>query len=375
MNNRIGLLTITDYNNYGNRLQNYAGQQVLKSLGYNVTTLINEPKVIKTNTKTIKEKLKEKKIKEIVDAFILKKNKKKRVDALKKKINSFKIFTNNNIKQSNYILTSEYIPSEIDNFFDYYIVGSDQVWNPIHRNGSALDFLTFAPKSKRIAYAPSFGIDSIPEEHKENYKKWLMDFESLSVREDTGAKIIKDLTGRDALVIADPTLMLKKEEWLELSTVSEIKPKNKFILTYFLGEVSVETKNLIKLIKKEYNYEVVNLGSYDDIKYYAIDPGEFIDYINSSSVFLTDSFHGAVFSIILEKSFIVFDRVGKGPTMNSRIETLLAKFQLEDRKWENVTVSKKYFYTDYSHIEPILETERNKAFNYLKKALEIKGEE
>lgn len=371
----IALVTIVDYKNYGNRLQNYAAQIVLESLGNNVTSIINKPKVLNIEKKNIQDRLKGKTTKDIFNKIIAIKNKKEYTDAFNKKVDSFKSFTKNNIKESNFTLTDEYIPQEISNLFDYYIVGSDQVWNPQYRNGSAIDFLTFAPKDKRIAYAPSFGIELIPEKYLADYKKWLSEFSSLSVRENTGAKIIKNLTDRDAPVIVDPTLMLRKEEWMELSTVSEIKPHKNFILTYFLGEISIETKKIIKLIKKEYDYEVVNLGSYDDIKYYAIDPSEFIDYINTSSIFLTDSFHGAVFSIIFEKPFIVFDRIGKGPTMNSRIETLLAKFKLEDRKWKNIRNSKKYFDIDYSHIEPILNKERNKALSYLEKALEVKGEE
>ena len=87
------------------------------------------------------------------------------------------------------------------------------------------------------------------------------------------------------------------------------------------------------------------------------DPGEFIDYINSSSVFLTDSFHGCVFSILLEKPFIIFDRVGEGPSMNSRINTLLSTFNLQSRQWDKIRDNTEIFKVDYSHIPEILEIE------------------
>lgn len=59
----------------------------------------------------------------------------------------------------------------------------------------------------------------------------------LSVREDAGAKIIKDLTGRDAPVLVDPTLLLTKEKWLFIAKEADNKPKKKYMLTYFLGGV------------------------------------------------------------------------------------------------------------------------------------------
>lgn len=166
--------------------------------------------------------------------------------------------------------------------------------------------------------------------------------------------------------------MLTKEEWLRIAKPHKSKPSNQFLLTYFLGEIPKEVKVLISKLSSEYKFEVVNLGSYEQIDRYAADPSEFIDYINSSSIFLTDSFHGAVFSIILEKQFIVFDRVSKVPSMNSRINTLLTKFELMDRKWDSVKQSQNYFGVDFSHTGPIFEKERLKACEYLKNALNIK---
>jgi hypothetical protein len=80
-------------------------------------------------------------------------------------------------------------------------------------------------RHKRIAYAPSFGVSEIADEHKENYKEWISGIHKLSVREDDGAKIIKDLTGRDAPVLVDPTLLLTKEKWMTISKEAVNKPK------------------------------------------------------------------------------------------------------------------------------------------------------
>src|SRR5690606_35950552 len=105
---------------------------------------------------------------------------------------------------------------------------------------------------------------------------------------------------------------------------------------------------------------------------YISGPSEFIEYIKSSNLFLTDSFHGAVFSILFRKPFIVFDREGSSHSMNSRIDTLLATFKLESRKFENISKGEDFINVDYTHIDKILESERQKAIDYLLTAFDEK---
>jgi hypothetical protein len=255
------------------------------------------------------------------------------------------------------------------NNYDFFITGSDQVWNPFYNGFSSIYFLEFAPKEKRIAYAPSFGIPKIPAVYKEKYKKWIMEIPYLSVREESGAKIIKELTGRDVPVLVDPTLMLTREKWLSIAKEDPYKPDKPYLLTYFLGEIPKGTRKRIKKIARDYNLEIVRLADTRDKKRYIAGPGEFIDYINSADLVCTDSFHGSVFSILMETPFIVFDRVGT--SMYSRIETLLNKFNLHSRQ-ANYIKDDEIFNIDFSHIPPILDEERKKALNYLKEALNVK---
>ncbi|MGI6382041.1 MAG: polysaccharide pyruvyl transferase family protein [Tissierellaceae bacterium] len=370
---KIGLVTIVDYKNYGNRLQNYATQQVLSSMGCSVTTILNKPikKAEENVKKNFVERVKGKKIIDLFKLVITYKKRKQQQEAFNKKVVAFKRFSNKYINESNFIITVDMIPENLGERFDYFVVGSDQVWNPIFRKGSGIDFLEFAPQHKRISYAPSFGIAEIPNEYVAKYKNWLSEFNYLSVREDAGAKIIKILTDREAIVLVDPTVMLTKDEWIRIAKPHKMKPSNQFLLTYFLGEITKEVEDLIHKLSRKFNLEVVKLGSYEQIERYDADPSEFIDYINSSNIFLTDSFHGAVFSIILEKQFIVFNRVSKVPSMSSRIDTLLNKFKLIDRKWDYVKESKDYLGVDFSHTGPIFEYERTKAYKYLRNALDI----
>lgn len=379
---KIGLITIIDYKNYGNRLQNYAVQEVLKSLGCEVTTIINVPKEgvrekrsIKNTISKISKLIKHKNFKTIFRKLAIKLNnivyKKKREQLIIDKCNSLKDFSSQFISESEFIISENSYPQDLSELYDYFIVGSDQVWNPRYRKGSSIDFLTFASKHKRIAYSPSFGVSTIPKEFEDTYKKWLNDFKSLSVREEAGSLIINKLTSKEAPVLVDPTIMLSKEKWVGISKKSVAKPKNKYLLTYILGGMSKEINNLINELSIKHDLEVVKLGDFEQADYYAIDPSEFIDYINSATIFLTDSFHGGVFSILMETQFILFNRLGTGPSMNSRIETLLTKFALTDRKWENVKKSKDYFGAKFTNTEAILKMERQKAKDYLMKSLEV----
>lgn len=366
---KVGITTLNGYINYGNRLQNYALQEVLKSLNFSVETIWVKVPYEKYNNTSINEiftlliKSPSKKIK-----LLMNRKYKKYKD---ERIEKFKCFSNNYINETNYVIDENNIMNEELKKFDYFVTGSDQVWNPAYNYGSSIYFLTFAEKHKRITYAPSFGVSEISPEYIEKYKEWISSMHRLSVREDDGAKIIKELTGREATVLVDPTLLLTKEKWLSIAKEANNKPKGKYLLTYFLGGVPSQYKKQIKKIVKENNLEVINLGDIREKETYRTGPSEFIDYINSCSIFCTDSFHGAVFSILMEKPFIVYERMGTSLSMFSRIETLLKKFNLESRKAENIKTNEDVFNIDYSHVPKILEFERKKAFDYLKEALNI----
>lgn len=373
---KIAILTLNGYFNYGNRLQNYALQQVLTSMNFEVDTVINETRKLnlknsQTNKSERLKALRKKNISELFQLLYIKVENKLYKGKLKQqRTDIFKDFSISYINETDYSISDNNIPEDLSNRYDYFVTGSDQVWNPNLRDGSPIDFLTFAPPEKRISYAASFGISEVPEKYSNNYQLWLSEMAHISVREKAGAAIVKKLTGRDAEVVLDPTMMLSKEQWLSIAKVPSHKPIKRYLLTYFLGEISKERKSFLKDIANKNDLEIVNLAQINDKIPYLSGPSEFIDYINSASVFCTDSFHGAVFSILLDTPFIVFNRKEKqSPSMNSRIETLLKTFNLESRSVENIKSNEQIFDIDYSHTVPILEAERKKALNYLEKAL------
>ncbi|AUG58590.1 MAG TPA: polysaccharide pyruvyl transferase family protein [Defluviitaleaceae bacterium] len=372
MMRKIGIMTLNGYYNYGNRLQNYALQESLKFLGFVVETIINRRTPKKTKFIKRIHNLGTNSYKEIYIKAYNKTWRKIRKKSIVKRTENFKEFTLNYINETNYFISENNIPKNLSDRYDYFVTGSDQVWNPVNTLGSSIFFLTFAEKHKRIAYAPSFGVSEIKPEYKEKYKEWISEIPWLSVREDDGARIIKELTGRDAPVLVDPTLLLTKEKWLSIAKEAQNKPKGNYLLTYFLGGIPPKYKKQIKKIAKVNNLEVINLADIRDKETYRTGPSEFIDYINSCSVFCTDSFHGAVFSILFEKPFIVYERMGSTLSMFSRIETLLKKFKLESRKAENIKSNEDVFNIDFSHVPAILEAERKKSYDFLKEALNVK---
>ena len=214
-----------------------------------------------------------------------------------------------------------------------------------------------------------FGVSELSKEQSEFVKEKINTFKAISVREDTGRKIVEDLTGRDDIeVLVDPTMLLSAEAWDAVSK----KPKNlkstKYILNYFLGEISEEWNHEINKIAKENKCEVINILD-SNSPFYEIGPSEFLYLEKNAFLVCTDSFHSSVFAILYNKPFIVFDRNQKGIVqMNSRIDTLLTKFGLEKRKF-NGKITKDLQCCDYKIPNIILNDERKKSIAFIKKVL------
>lgn len=350
--NNVAIITICDNNNYGNRLQNYAMSNVIMNIGLENVTLWEK-----------KENGLKQYIKLIIKQILSIKNLNYRKQIL------FEKFTRNNI--SNKYIDLEKL-EEINNRFNYFIVGSDQIWNYNFGHAQEKDFLKFANSNKTISYAPSFGISNIDDEWKERISDGVNHIKYLSVREQQGAKIIKELTGRDAQVVLDPTLLLSKKEWCKIQKKPKKMIKEKYILTYFLGEKTQKLSEEINKLRKDNNLKVINLCDIEDKDFYSCGPSEFLYLFNHAELVLTDSFHACVFSMIFNKPFYVFDRNSKGmKSMNSRLDTLLSTFKQEQRKINSLEGIEDVFACDYKESYEILKVKQNESLSFLKNALNI----
>lgn len=349
---KIGIITINDNNNYGNRLQNYALQSYLKKMGADCNTLNNSPY---TNTK---DKYILRKIKKIFKGETYSKNKNRK--------NSFKNFNAYiSFEKKNISVYS----TDLD--YDYYIVGSDQVWNPQIGRCREIDLLYFCDGMKRISYAASFGVSDISLKEKQNLKIELVKFKNISVREDVGKKIVEETTGRnDVEVLIDPTMLLTAEEWDQVSKKPKMLKKDRYILNYFLGNLSEDKKQEIERIAKENDCEIINILDKKS-SFYECGPSEFLWLEKNAFLICTDSFHSSVFAILYNRPFIIFDRDQEGLiSMNSRLETLISKFKLNGRKFEG-KITNKNLEHNYTEAYAILKEERTKSKVFLEKALDI----
>lgn len=347
----IGLVTIISHN-LGNRLQNYALQEYLLSKGYKVKTM-----PITTCKHILIKKLKVS-VKPVL-CYIIPKYKSVSWQLFDKRIKWERYFSDKNLE----VLSKKY---------DYFIAGSDQIWNPIFEFDMNRMFLIFAQKEQRIAYAASIGISELPKECEEFYAKNIKEFTSLSVREDDAAKIIKKLTGRSAKVLIDPTMLISREKWEKVTKSSRINIKYKYVVKYFLGVRNNKYDEYIENRAKEMDAKVLDITKYNKQNNDVIGPAEFVYLIANSDGVFTDSFHGTVFSLLFEKPFVVFDRPAEKGTgnMSSRLDTLLNKFDIkrqrivDDSELGNIQPE-----VDYKKIGEILQKERKIAEDYLKEAL------
>lgn len=356
---KIGIATINDNTNYGNRLQNYATQEALKKCipDLEVYTIRNSAVL---NKKTDKFEYILRMIRNIqlnfFHAFKINKKREKKFIEFNKNI----IFSR---RKFNWFDLEEYRK------LDFCISGSDQVWNPNYRL-SEFDLLAFVEERKRISFSASITSYTIPINKQSYAKNYFKDFKAISVREDTGKKIVEELTGRtDVEVLVDPTMLLTPEEWDKVSKKPEQFNFDKYILCYFLGELSEQRKKEIERIAKENDCKIINILD-KKAPFYETGPSEFLYLEKNAFLICTDSFHSSVFAILYNRPFIVFDREDSLEKMNSRLDTLLKKFELGDR-WYEGKIKEEQLKTDYTKAYEILEKEREKSMNFLKKALDI----
>lgn len=254
---------------------------------------------------------------------------------------------------------------KLDSFFDCIVCGSDQVWNPKITGKDMAYFLNFASKAGRIAYAPSFGITELSNEEKIDIGRELKQFASLSVREKQGVALVDSSVGTRPVVVVDPTMLMPYEYWVRL----ERKPRglSKHYIADFTFHPNNETigftttlKNETGFICKKYSWSLRSIMDKSSIS--MLGPREWLWYIHHADYVVTDSFHGAVFSILFQREFYV----SMTAQTNSRLIDLLDEFNLSERK---ITSRLQIGSIEYDSVGSILNRRVKESFTYLKDAL------
>ena len=356
---KIGLFTLdARNNNYGGLLQEYALFKTLQKLGYDVE-VVDYNLSSELNTFSYKRSLKY-----LTPDKILKKVQKK---VLKKKVVESTIPNKSSRElfaqfRDAYITFSEKCSyrdlKQLNEEYDGFVCGSDQVWNPAYNIPSF--FLEFVKDKKKVIYGASLGVSKLSSVEKSTYKALLSDLTSISVREKQGQAIISTLTSQEVKVVLDPTMILGKDEWLKF--VKKNKSSQPYIFCYFLGMNSAKIDAAKKFARKN-NYKIISIpfehsdfGEEEFPTYNGgLGPIEFLNLIYNAECILTDSFHASVFSILFNKEFRVFSRnIGK-LNMNERLYTLLELIDrmdlfIQPNELDLVSVDENIKY-DFSKIE------------------------
>ena len=257
-------------------------------------------------------------------------NKKKPIYYSVASIQKFKDF-NEKIKTSQPYFSIDSLYSNPPEY-DIYITGSDQVWNPLQPYCMEPFFLTFVPEGKkRISYAASIGIATLPKEMKKKYKEWLSKYDEITVRENEAKHLLESFINKSVVQVSDPTFLLDVGQWESLSLKPAIdKP---YILYFGIYGYRRLFDYALRLSNESgmplYNLAQVQSKVVDNSYIPVTDAGpqEFLGYIANADMVITDSFHGTAFSILMgTKNFYTY--IAPNNRRGSRIRNLLETYGL-----------------------------------------------
>lgn len=379
----IGICIKYYHENYGGMLQAYATTKMLEMIGCDYEIIRYEKK------KNILFALKS--LPRVLNRVLL--NDKKETIQKKISLKLHKEFSKNNRIRMNAF--NEFRVQKFNKLSEVYfgydslkknatkystvITGSDQLWSPAGLPTNFYNLMFVPDKINKVSYASSFGVSNIPWYQRTRTREFLDRIESISVRENAGKKIIKELTGRDVPVVLDPVLMISKKTWDKLIPYKKIYDKD-YIFAYFLGK-NKEGRDFVNKIAKEKGLKIVTLRHNDqyvkddenfgDYAPYNVGPEGFLNILRGAKYICTDSFHGTVFSIINEKKFIIFNRYSlkSKVSKNSRIDSLCENLGINDRRYNDNSIKTIDCEIDYKVINKKIEILRKESYNYLKESL------
>lgn len=350
---KVYLLTFHGSVNYGAVLQALALSKTLGSLGYACEVIdynreLHHKNFLKSYSKSFKGKLYQ--ALQYPQKF-----------KLHKKFDSF-------IKANMPLSSKAYngfgaLSSEVFDENAAFIVGSDQVWNCELTENNYHYFLDFTASENKFSYAASFGVSDISGwENKARVLELLQQFKSISVREESGAEIIKKELNRESTVVCDPTFLLEKSDWEQVASLND---RGKYVLLFMLS-YNKDLHERARELAKQKNLPLVNLAySVKNIEGAEnvpnLSPDEWLGYIANADYVFTNSFHG--FSLSLNFNRQVFVALTRG-SRNSRILDLARRYGVEDRIISNEKLCSDDI--DYSLVLPKMQADREKSLDYIK---------
>lgn len=384
----LGVCLKYTQNNYGSKLQALATVKTFEKLGIDYEIIRYNKKTLHFYIKSlprffnfvflndrydeIQKKIEFKKHPEI----------KRNVDIRNQAFDSFDLHFNGHL--SEVFPSYNTLKNQCAQKYDKTVTCSDQLWSP-SALGSGFYNLMFVPENvPKISWASSFGVNKIPWYQLKRTEKFLERIEHISMRENRGAEIVNELTGKNVPVLMDPVFAYDKNEWDEM-----IEPKKAewedYIFCYFLGS-NPRHRAAAKELAEKTGLKIVTLRHLDryvaddenfgDFAPFDVDPNRFLNILRNAKYVCTDSFHGTAFSIIYEKKFIVFNRYTdkSSNSKNSRIDSVCSNLGLSDRRFNENTsiIALMEKEIDYESVQKKLLPFRENTFTYLKNAFDLR---
>ena len=331
---RIGMMTFLHNDNYGSILQAWALQRTLADMGFDAVHIDYAP--------SKQEKIRNLLMSGNSPKLILEGMRKK--SATGKMHGGFDEFRQEHIRTTPVCRDHAALAGAAEGF-DVLVCGSDQIWSPVWLNPAY--FLDFTDKPK-VSYAPSLGVKDMPSPAKQRkIARLVKRFSAVSVREQEGAALLTQMTGLEPIVLPDPVMLVSKEAWQ--SVMDKAVPKEKYILCYFIGDnptywetvasIAAREQCAVRVIPRTEGARNSGYPLEEDVT-----PQRWLGLIDGAAHVVTDSFHGATFSAILNKRCTIVRRYREDDpeSKNSRIDQLLRNLgvsSLGNADWEVVNAS------------------------------------
>ncbi|MGF1935737.1 MAG: polysaccharide pyruvyl transferase family protein [Nostoc sp. ChiQUE02] len=368
---KIGILTFHHVDNYGATLQAYALWNFLNSQGYDVEIIDYRPlkiawiyfrpllpiKRVRFSINESKKEIKKIRFNEKYLIYISRAWKMRR-------------FLLSNVKLSNRKVYDKKALKYYHDKYDLIICGSDQIWClDSFRGYNSSFFLDFVNNktTRKISYAASFGNTIKLGNYHQEISTLINQFQSISVRDSNSLKIISNECNKEAVKVLDPTFLIKYDALKSLP-----KTQDKYLLLYIQADIEPEEENFIKLLAKEKNLTIISVGKYNplaQINLEAASPKEWIGLYSQASYIVTNTYHGAVFSIIFKKLFNVFVPNDKSNKVTDLLNDLGLVNRIFSDKLKSQILNNQIFDIDYEAVSEILESKIIESKNYLVEAI------
>ena len=371
----IGIVTLPGDTNYGNRLQNYALQETIKSLGFGKVESLEglprgESKLLKFRRLLATAYGRRK---EILNRALGGAEARRQPDVYtcpQLRREAIRAFSERYINPAPQHYPGARGSSELADRYHRLVVGSDQVWNPAFTQVNAEWFLSFAKPEQRVAYAASIGIPEVPGYLRSRYRNGLRQIEMLSVREHRAALMVEELTGVKPPVVLDPTMLLKRGQWESVAVQPPQLLASSYVATFMLSAGDSTTTggpdlSAVRKHARKERLEVVDLHSPSDPALVAYGPSEFIGAIRGAELVVTDSFHASVFATLFHVPFLLVPR----GAMNSRFETLLSHAGLADRMLSHSSDIAAAGRIDWGDVDLRIDEARKHSLDFLARSL------